>query len=79
MSDFGPLRTAMQAAAKVTEFTLLLVLALALGSWLDGRLGTDPWLFLLGIVAGATAGLIRLHLGLTKLLDDDDPADPPAP
>jgi F0F1-type ATP synthase assembly protein I len=36
------------------------VLFLFLGSWADGRLGTKPWLSLLGAVVGAAAGFYNL-------------------
>jgi F0F1-type ATP synthase assembly protein I len=36
------------------------VLFLLLGSWADGRLGTKPWLSLLGAVVGAAAGFYYL-------------------
>lgn len=35
-----------------------------LGNWLDGLLGTSPWLLLLGIMLGLTAGIY----GITKLI-----------
>ncbi|ARU61678.1 hypothetical protein CBW65_12100 [Tumebacillus avium] len=35
-----------------------------LGNWLDGLLGTSPWLLLLGILLGLTAGIY----GITKLI-----------
>jgi ATP synthase protein I len=31
------------------------------GRWLDGRLGTGPWLVLLGAVAGAAAGMLNFY------------------
>lgn len=36
------------------------VLFLYVGSWADGRLGTKPWLSLLGAVVGAAAGFYYL-------------------
>ncbi len=30
----------------------------ALGWWLDGELGTEPWLLLAGLLFGATGGMI---------------------
>ncbi|WP_227874262.1 AtpZ/AtpI family protein [Tumebacillus algifaecis] len=35
-----------------------------LGQWLDGLLGTSPWMLLLGILLGLTAGIY----GITKLI-----------
>ena len=44
------------------QFTLTMLLGLALGWWLDGRLGTEPWLLIVGMFAAtalATYALIR--------------------
>lgn len=69
----------MTAAATVTELTLMILAGLWLGSWLDGRLGTGPWLFFLGTLMGLIAGMLRLFQGLAKLQsDDEDQDDPPA-
>jgi F0F1-type ATP synthase assembly protein I len=32
----------------------------ALGWWLDGKFGTTPWLLIVGIMLGATGGMIHL-------------------
>ncbi|HEU0302608.1 MAG TPA: AtpZ/AtpI family protein [Longimicrobium sp.] len=34
------------------QFTLVLLGCLVLGRWLDGRLGTEPWLLLAGVFVG---------------------------
>lgn len=77
MAGDGSLRRAIQAASMVTELTLWVVAGLGLGSWLDGRFGTGPWLFLLGTLLGFGVGLLRLFLGITRLQNDDDSADDP--
>lgn len=77
--DFGSLRKAMEAATIVTELALLTVAGLWLGSWLDSRLGTEPWLFLVGTLLGLSAGILRMFQGLSTLQDhDDDSHDDPA-
>ena len=43
----------MQLAAAMVAFG-------ALGWWLDGRFATTPWLLIVGIVLGATGGMIHL-------------------
>lgn len=43
----------MQLAAAMVAFG-------ALGWWLDGKFGTEPWLLIVGIVLGATGGMIHL-------------------
>jgi ATP synthase protein I len=73
------LRRAVAAAARVGELTLLTLAGFWLGSWLDGRLGTGPWLFFLGTLMGFLAGTFALFQGLAKFQsDDEDQDDPPA-
>ena len=79
MPGNGSLRRAFTAATLVTEFSLVIVVALWLGYRLDTWLGTEPWLFLLGTLLGFVGGLIRLLQGLGKLTNDDDhPEDHPS-
>lgn len=40
-----------------TELTVAVVLGFFGGRWLDGKMGTDPWLELAGAVAGILLGL----------------------
>lgn len=44
------------------EFAAIFVGSVYLGHWLDGRLGTKPWLVLVGICAGFGIALYRLIL-----------------
>ncbi|MCA9519672.1 MAG: AtpZ/AtpI family protein [Myxococcales bacterium] len=44
---------------------------LALGYWLDGLLGTSPWLLLVGLVLGFTGGLWTLIRLTNKVMEDD--------
>lgn len=56
----------MQLAAAMVVFG-------ALGWWLDERFGTTPWLLVVGIVLGATGGmihLIRTAIGSSKRKSD---------
>lgn len=43
------------------QFAGSIVLFLFVGQWLDRRLGTDPWLLLLGVFVGAAAGFYSLY------------------
>ncbi len=38
------------------------------GYWLDGKLGTYPWLMIIGLLAGAGAGFYSLILTVNKAL-----------
>jgi ATP synthase protein I len=42
------------------------VLFLAAGQWLDRRIGTDPYLTVLGAFVGGAAGFYALYVGLVK-------------
>jgi len=42
------------------QFALTFLAFGALGYWLDGELGTSPWLLLMGIALGATGAFISL-------------------
>jgi len=41
------------------------------GSWLDGKLGSSPWLMLTGTLMGIAAGFIEMA-NIAKRLSDDD-------
>ncbi len=72
------LRRAMQAATITGELALWCVIGLWFGSWLDRKLGTEPWLFLLFTLLGFALGLLRLFQGIQRLQgEDDDSADDP--
>lgn len=43
------------------QFAGSIVLFLFVGQWLDRRLGTEPWLLLLGVFVGAAAGFYSLY------------------
>lgn len=43
------------------QFAGAILLFLFLGRWLDARLGTGPWLLLLGVFVGAGAGFYALY------------------
>ena len=43
-----------------SELVVSVLAGVFVGRWLDGRLGTQPWLALLGTVAGISLGLYRL-------------------
>jgi F0F1-type ATP synthase assembly protein I len=47
---------ALSASSVGLELGLSVVLCVVLGLWLDGRLETRPWMTLLGLALGLTAG-----------------------
>ncbi|MBA3541169.1 MAG: AtpZ/AtpI family protein [Deltaproteobacteria bacterium] len=48
------------------EFGLSVIIGLAFGRWLDSQAGTDPWLMILFIVLGFTAGIRGLMRAMAK-------------
>ena len=43
------------------QFAGAIVLFLFVGRWLDARLGTEPWLLLVGVLFGAGAGIYSMY------------------
>ena len=43
------------------QFVIAILLFLFIGKWLDSRLGTSPWLLILGVFSGATASMISMY------------------
>ena len=61
---------AMVSVARYSGLGLQLAVSVMLflfgGSWLDGKLGTRPWLTLIGAFVGAGAGFYSLYVQLVK-------------
>lgn len=65
MTGFGPekrnqLASANRILAVGSELGIATLIGLFGGSWLDGRLGTRPWLTFLGLALGMAAGIKSL-------------------
>jgi F0F1-type ATP synthase assembly protein I len=50
----------LQYAGAGLQFALTFLVLGAIGWWLDGRLGTGPWLMVLGILLGAAGAMYSL-------------------
>jgi ATP synthase protein I len=48
------------------QFVAAILVFLFLGQWLDRRLGTDPWLMIVGVFLGAGGGFYSMY---RKLMD----------
>jgi ATP synthase protein I len=57
------------------SFVLALVMGFGGGYWLDGRLGTAPWLSFLGFFAGLAAGVLNVY----RVLQATAPVRPASP
>jgi ATP synthase protein I len=51
----------MQYAGVGIQFAGAILLFLFVGRWLDDRLGTEPWLLLIGVFVGAGTGFYSLY------------------
>ncbi len=58
--DSRTLKTLGQLSTIGLAFVFALVMGFGAGVWLDGRLGTSPWLSLLGFAAGLAAGVLNV-------------------
>lgn len=47
------------------QFALTLLVFVAAGIWLDGRLGTSPWLVIVCVFAGAGGGFYSMYRRVT--------------
>ena len=56
------------------QFAGAILLFLWLGSWLDRRLGTAPWLMALGVFTGAGASFYSIYRKLMATQREDDEA-----
>jgi ATP synthase protein I len=43
------------------QFALAIIVFLFVGQWLDRRLGTTPWMLIIGVAVGASAGFYALY------------------
>lgn len=53
------------------ELGFSVVLGLMVGQWLDRKLGTEPWLMLVGLCFGMAAGFRSVYRMLRELNDKD--------
>ncbi len=74
--DKATKRTVIQMAS-VSSIGIALVLAIFgcffLGRWLDGKLGTDPYLTLLFLLIGIAAGFRNMYVLTKRYLRNDKP------
>lgn len=54
------------------QFALAILLFTFVGQWLDRRLGTEPWLLLVGVFTGAGGGFYSIYRRLMADLRRDE-------
>lgn len=48
------------------QFVIVILLCLYAGMWVDRKLGTAPWMLVLGVAAGASAGFYSMYRVLMR-------------
>ena len=76
--DARTLRTIGQLSTIGLAFVFALVMGFAGGYWLDGLLGTKPWLSLLGFGLGLAAGILNV-VRTMRIVSAPDPPSAPGP
>ena len=64
----GSTRSMMDLLAVGTVLVVCIVLGYLLGSYLDRKLGTSPWLVVAGVVLGTAAGFVELFRTVSRNL-----------
>jgi len=54
------------------QFAASIVVFLYVGQWLDRRLGTDPWLMMIGVFMGAGASFYSMYRKLMAIQERDE-------
>jgi ATP synthase protein I len=65
-----------ELAGMGVQFVVAILLCLFVGKWLDARLGTAPWLLILGVFVGAAASTIAMY---RKAFPPEGPKPPATP
>ena len=68
VADGGSNRSIMNLMAVGTVLVACVVLGFLLGSYLDRRLGTSPWLVVAGVTLGTAAGFVGLFRTVSRNL-----------
>lgn len=55
-----PIAVAMEWVSRITSVALMMVLPAWGGHWLDGKLGTGPWLLSVAALGGLVLGMTQL-------------------
>ena len=61
------------------QFLVAILLFLFIGRWLDARLGTAPWLLILGVFVGAGASMFAMYRRVFPPDTKSGPSKPGSP
>jgi F0F1-type ATP synthase assembly protein I len=70
---------AANLAGMGVQFVVAILLFLFVGKWLDARLGTAPWLLLLGVFVGAGASTYAMYRKAFPPEQSKRPGEPKPP
>ena len=62
----------MVFAGSGIQLVVSILLFVYVGRWLDGKLGTSPWLLVLGAFVGAFAGFYSMYRALMASTQEKD-------
>ncbi len=65
----------MVFAGSGIQLVVSILLFVYVGRWLDGKLGTSPWLLMLGAFVGAFAGFYSMYRALMAATKSKDGTD----
>ncbi|MGH9162211.1 MAG: AtpZ/AtpI family protein [Vicinamibacteraceae bacterium] len=66
-------RSVGELASLGLSFVLAIVMGTALGWWVDERLGTAPWGFIVFFACGVAAGILNVYRITARALRDTRP------
>ncbi|HIE12482.1 MAG TPA: AtpZ/AtpI family protein [Desulfotomaculum sp.] len=67
-----PLKAFALASTIAVQFAVSVFIGALLGSFLDKRLGTDPWLMLGGLLMGIVAGMVGAYRMVSNVLNNKE-------
>lgn len=71
--------TSADLAGLGVQFVVAVLLFLFVGKWLDARLGTAPWLTILGVFVGAGASMYAMYRKVFPAPQPKPPVGPSSP
>lgn len=72
-SDANMVRTAWELSAGLLSFVVAIGIGWWVGQWLDGRLGSRPWLTIVFALFGLVAGVLNVYRTLSRFIGPGAP------
>jgi ATP synthase protein I len=66
-SDANMIRTAWELSAGMLSFVVALGIGWWIGRWLDGRMGTSPWMTIVFVAFGLVAGVLNVYRTMSRV------------